>query len=142
MKRWALVVPPHPIDAHRDQAHHLDAAGDDDVIGSSDDPLRGEIHRLLRGAAFAVERHRRHAFGEARGENRLPANVARLLGDLDHASGDHILDQFRIDARPSHQLFEDPGVEIDRMHAVEGAAGAASTEWRANDIDDDGPAHG
>ena len=76
MKRRALVVPPHPIDAHRDQAHHFDAAGDHDIVGARDDALCGEIQRLLGGAAFAIQRHGRDALGKAGRQDRLPADVS------------------------------------------------------------------
>jgi hypothetical protein len=51
-----------------------------------------------------------------------------LFGDLDHATGDHILYQIRIDSRPAQEFFDHSRVEVDRVHTIEGAAGTASAE--------------
>ena len=54
MKGRPFVVPPHAIDARRHETHHLDAAGDHDVVSAGDDPLRGEIQRLLGRLLAAI----------------------------------------------------------------------------------------
>ena len=141
VKGWPFVILSHAIHAHRHEAHHLHAASDDEVVRPGDDPMGREVKRLLRRTTFAIERHRGHAFGKACGEDSLPANVARLLRDLDHATGDHVFDQRRIDARPSHESLQDLSVEVDRMHAVQHAAGTPTSERRSHDVDDDGSAH-
>ena len=141
MKGRPFVVPPHAIDARRHETHHLDAAGDHDVVSAGDDPLRGEVQRLLGGAALSIQRDSGDALGKARRQNGLAANVSRLLRDLDHAACDHILDKVRIDAGPAHEFVQHRGVKIDGMDAVERAARAASAERGANDVDYDGLAH-
>jgi hypothetical protein len=59
MEARTLVVLAHAIDLHRHEAHHLDAARDHAIVRPRDDALRGEVERLLRGAAFAIERDAR-----------------------------------------------------------------------------------
>ncbi len=74
-------------------------------------------------------------------ENGLPANIARLLRDLDYTTGDDVFDQRRIDARSPHERLQHLCVKIDGMNALERTAGSAPSERRPHDIDDDGSAH-
>ena len=141
VKGWPFVILAHSVGAHRHEAHHLYAPCDDEVVRPGDNPLGREVESLLRGAAFAVERHGGHAFGKASCENGLPADVARLLRDLDNATGDHVFDHRRIDPRPPHQRLQDLSIEVDRMDAVERAAGTPTPERRSHHVDDDGSAH-
>jgi hypothetical protein len=62
----------------RDQAHALHAAGDDQVAGAAQHRLRGEVRRLLRRAALAVDRGAGHLVGQARREPAGARDVAGL----------------------------------------------------------------
>ena len=63
--------------AHRHAGHDLDAGGDDDVVGAGDHALGGEVGRLLRRAALAVDGGAGHRLGEAGGEHGVAADVER-----------------------------------------------------------------
>ena len=41
--------------AHRGAGHHFDTSGNNDVVRTGHDALGSEVHRLLRGAALAVD---------------------------------------------------------------------------------------
>ena len=64
----------------RDRGHVLHAAGDDEVLGAGHHALRGEVHRLLGGAALPVDGHARARGRAARpparrcGRRRRPAS--------------------------------------------------------------------
>jgi hypothetical protein len=44
MKKWSFIVLSHAIDAHGDEAHHLDAASDNHVVGAGNHALCGEVY--------------------------------------------------------------------------------------------------
>ena len=73
--------------------HDLDAGGDDDVVGAGDDALGGEVGRLLRRAALAVDGGGGHRLGEAGGEHGVAADVEALVADLHDAAHDHVVDE-------------------------------------------------
>src|SRR3546814_19402476 len=49
-----------------------------DILRARHHRLRGELDRLLRRTALAVDRHRGDRVGELRGEHRVAADVHRL----------------------------------------------------------------
>ena len=102
-----------PIGARR---HALDAGRDHHVLRARHHRLRGELDRLLRGAALPVDRHRRHALRQLRGEHRVARRHGGLLARLGDAAHDHVVDRRGIDARRARPLRGCRG-EIDRMHA-------------------------
>jgi hypothetical protein len=106
----------------RDHAHVLDAAGDDEVRGAAHHRLGGEVHRLLRGAALAVDRHARHVLGEAGREPAGARDVARLRPDRVAAAEHHVLDRRGVDPRPVHERTQHVRPEIRRVHLREPAA--------------------
>src|SRR3546814_9001377 len=59
--------------------HALDTRGDHGVLRAREHRLRGELDRLLRRAALAIDRHRGDAFGQARGEHRAAPDLKALL---------------------------------------------------------------
>ena len=79
--------------AHRRGGHDLDAGGDHDVVGTGDDTLGGEVGRLLRRAALAVDRGGRDLLRPACGEDGVAADVEALATDLHDAAHDHVLDE-------------------------------------------------
>ncbi len=50
--------------AHGHAAHALDTRGDDDVLRAAHHRLRGELDRLLAGAALAIDRDRRNTLAQ------------------------------------------------------------------------------
>ena len=60
--------------------------GDHDVVRARHHALRGEVQRLLRRAALAVDRGAGHRVGEPGGEQRVAADVQRLLAHLRDAA--------------------------------------------------------
>ena len=79
--------------AHGHGGHDLDAGGDDDVVGAGHHALGGEVGRLLRRAALAVDGGGGHRLGPAGGEHGVAADVEALVADLHDAAHDHVLDQ-------------------------------------------------
>ena len=104
-------------------------------------PCAAKSKRLLRRPAFPVERHRWRAFGQPGRQRGLPADIARLFRDLNHAAGNHVLDENGIDARPSHERLKHARIEIDRMHRRQRAPCPPPAEGRAHDVDDHCAAH-
>ena len=77
--------------------HDLDAGGDDDVVGAGHHALGGEVGRLLRRAALAVDGGGRHRLGPAGAEHGVAADVQALGAHLHDATHDHVVDQGRVE---------------------------------------------
>jgi hypothetical protein len=108
----------HDLGAHREAAggdrgahggggHDLDAGGDHDVVGPGHDALGGEVGRLLRRAALAVDGGGGHGVGPAGGEHGGAADVDRLVADLHDAAHDHVLDEGGIEVVALDERLED-----------------------------------
>src|SRR5690606_16784472 len=98
--------------AHGGAGHHLDAGGDDDVVGTGDDALRREVGGLLRGAALAVDGGGRDGLGEAGGEHGVAAHVQALVPDLHDAAHDHVVDQSRVEVVALHEGLEHLSAQV------------------------------
>ena len=125
--------------AHRHAGHHLDAGGDDDVVGAGDHALGGEVGGLLAGAALAVDRRAGHLLRPAGGEDGVAGDVHALLADLHHAAHHDVVDDRRIDAGAVDERLERLGGEVDRVPVLELAVALA--ERGADGFDDDGGGH-
>src|SRR3546814_19944391 len=79
------------------RSQRLDATGDRDVIGAGDHALRGEVRSLLARTALPVDRGAGDALGETSGEKRRAGDVECLVADLADASGDHVVDDGRVE---------------------------------------------
>jgi tetratricopeptide (TPR) repeat protein len=84
--------------------------------------LRGELQRLLRRAALAVDRHARARLGQLRRQHRHAADAARLLAGLQHAAHDHVVDQRGVGAAAFEQCVQDLCGQVDRVPAGQFAA--------------------
>ncbi len=104
-------------------AHLLDAAGDHDVVAAGDDALRRERCGLLARAALAVDRGAGNGDREARRECGVAADVHGLLADLGEASGDHVIDQRRVEVVAGDQFFEHGRQQVHRVEVGERSAG-------------------
>ncbi len=91
-----------------DVAHVLDAGADRDVVDAGGDQRRGEVDRLLGGAALAVDRRRRRLDRQAGLEPGVAADVDPLLAELLRAAGDHVAGLGRVDAGALEQLARRP----------------------------------
>ena len=119
--------------AHVDARHALDAARDHEILGARHHRLRGEVQRLLRRSALAVDRHRRHAVGQRRGEHDVAAEREGLLADLADAADDDVVDRRRIDPglgddRVEHRRAEIGGVDAGETAIAAAAGGAAGRD--------------
>ena len=76
---------------------HLDAAADRDVNDAGRDEVRGEVDRLLRRAALAVDGRAGHFDREAGFEHDVAADVRGLLADLRDVAEHHVADQRRVE---------------------------------------------
>ena len=115
------------VRAHRHARHDLDAAADGDIDDAGRDEVRGEVDRLLRRAALAVDGRAGHFDREAGFEHHVAADVRGLLADLRDVAEDDVADQRRvepdaIDDLAQHLRAERDGVRA-RKHAVAAAHG-------------------
>lgn len=97
------------------------------------------MDRLLRRAALAVDRHRRHALGKFRGQDGVPGEGEGLLAGLGDAPEDDVLDRGGVESVALHQRVEHVGAEVGGMGA--GEAAIATPTGRAHRIDDIGLRH-
>ena len=120
---------------HGHHAHALDASGNDQILCPGKYALRGEVDRLLRGAALPVDGHAWHVLRQAGRQPGVPRDVNRLRADLRDAAHDHIFDRRRVDPGacdqfPQHVRCEVGGV--DRREATVPLANGASN--RPDDV--------
>ena len=119
--------------------HHLDAGGDDDVVGAGDDALRGEVGGLLRRAALAVDGGGGHLFGEPGGEHGVAPDVHALGADLHDAAHDHVLDEGGVEVVALDEGLQGLGGQVDGVPA--GQLAVALAAGGADGVDDDGGGH-
>ena len=124
---------------HRHTGHHLDAGGDDDVVGAGDHALGGEVGGLLARPALAVDGGARDVLGPAGGEHGVAGDVHALLADLHHAAHDDVVDDRRVDAGAVDERLQRLGGEVDRVPVLELAV--ALPERGADGLDDHGGGH-
>jgi hypothetical protein len=89
------------------------------VLGAAHHRLGGEVDRLLRRAALAVDRHCGHALRKLRGEHGVAADVEGLLARLADAAHDDVLDRGGIEAGALDQRIEDLGGHVGRMPVLQ-----------------------
>ncbi len=73
------------------------------------------MHRLLTGAALAIDRRARDVLGPLGGEHRVARDVRALLADLHHTPHDHVVDDTGVDTGPIDERSERFGGEVDRV---------------------------
>ena len=84
-----------------------------------------QVIGLLRRAALAVDRGRRHLERETGGEPGVARHVRALLAGLGHAAADDLLDLAGVDPRPLHDRDLRRGQQLGRVQAGERAAALA-----------------
>ena len=124
----------HPRRTHRHPAHRFHARRDDDVVGPGHDALHGEVHRLLPGSALALDGHRGHVLGKARGQPGHPARCRRLLARLPDAAHQHVVHAARIKLAARHERRQHLGEQVDRVHAGQRSARPAPAHGRPNRV--------
>ena len=126
--------------AHRDAAHRLHAAGDDQVVGAGEHALGGEADGLLAAAALPVDRDAGNRLGESGAQQRIARDVDRLVADLGDGTGDDVVDLRRVHAGACHQFAQAVRQQVGGQHVVQRAAGLALADRGADGADDDGVA--
>ena len=131
------------VGAHRAARHRLDAAADDEVLLARHHAERGEVHRLLSGAAEAVQRHAGgRVVGPARVQHRHARDARALVAHRGHAAGDDVLDVARVDAGPRHERVQALRQQLLRVDARERPRVLlAPAARRAHGVHDPGFAH-
>ncbi|EEF26235.1 conserved hypothetical protein, partial [Ricinus communis] len=122
--------------AHRNRAHVLHAAGDDDIHHARHHGLRREMHCLLRRTALAIEADRRHVHRQPGRQPRRARHVAGLRADrVDHAE-DHVFVVLGRNCVALHQCRQHVRAEISRMDVGERPLALAGRG--SEDVDDIG----
>ena len=124
---------------HRHTGHHLDAGGDDDVVGAGDHALGGEVGGLLARPALAVDGGAGDVLRPAGGEHGVAGDVDALLADLHHAAHDDVVDERRVDAGAVDERLQRLRGEVDGVPVLELAV--ALPERCADGFDDHGGGH-
>ena len=75
-----------------------------------------EVHRLLTGAALAVDGHAGHGFRPAGSQHRCARDIQRLLTGLHDTAPNDIIDDLGIDPGPLRQAVEDLRRKLGRVH--------------------------
>ena len=83
---------------HRHPRHGFNARSNHQVLSARHDGLRCELNGLLGRAALTVNRHRRYAFGQGRGQHGIATDMQTLFAALADAAHDDILNGSGIDA--------------------------------------------
>ena len=121
-----------------DVAHVLDAAADRDVVDAGGDQRRGEVDRLLGGAALAVDRRRRGLDRQAGLEPGVAADVDALLAELLGAAGDHVAGLGGVDAGALEELAVGLGEQVRGVDVlVVALLRVPAPDRRADRLDDD-----
>ena len=115
----------------------VDAAADGDVVNAGGDHRGGEVDRLLRRAALAIDGRRRGLDREPGLEPGVAADVDRLLAELLHAAGDDVFDLGGIDPGTLDHLGVGAGEQGRGMDVlVVALLGMAATHRGAHRLDD------
>ena len=117
----------------------LDTGGDDDVVRAGHDALGGEVQRLLRRAALAVDRGGGNRLGEAGREHGVAPDVDRLLADLHDATHDDVVDEGRVEVVALDERLQRLGGQVHGVPAAKLAV--ALSAWGAYCVDDHGGGH-
>jgi hypothetical protein len=123
------------VDADRDAAHDLDAAGDGGVDDAGPDEGSGEVGGLLAAAALGVDGGGRRGERQACGQPRSAGDVEALLADLADAAAHDLSDLSRIDAGAIDQRLLHDAEQLGRVHRRQAAVAAA--DGCAHGVDDD-----
>ncbi len=118
----------------------FDPGGDDDVHLPAHHRRGGEVERLLAAAALAVDAGAGDAFGQARRQDGIARDIARLLRELADAAHDDVLDQRRVGVSAVDERIQHLPREIGGMPPGQPSAAAASRSTRGGD--DIGGFHG
>src|SRR6516225_6459375 len=73
-----------------DPGHRFHSAADREIVLAAAHALRGEVDRLLAGAALPVNRSGRDSLRQPGPQRRPAADIARLLARLDCTAGNHV----------------------------------------------------
>ena len=122
--------------AHRVPAHVLDAAGDDDVVGTEGDAGRGGGHRGHRAGAHAVDREAGDGLGEAGQQGGGPADGQALVADLRGGRDGHLVDLLRRECRVAAEQLSD-ALDDEVIGAGLGVLALGLAERGAYAIDED-----
>jgi hypothetical protein len=77
---------------------------------TADYPLRREMDALLRRPALTVDRYTGNGHRKPRSQCRMPRDISGLLSNLQHASGDYVLNPISPDACASKKSLDDLSV--------------------------------
>src|SRR5579863_896293 len=100
---------------HWHTSHHFDTAANGDIIGTTDDALRGKVDSLLARTTLAINRCSRDGLREACGKNSIARHIIRLLTNLTNAASDHVVYERGINIGTLYQCLERLGEQVNGM---------------------------
>ncbi len=105
---------------HRDGAHRLDPAGDDNIRPIGDDPLGADNDRLQTAGAKAIDRLSRDLDREPCADRHRPAHVQPLWPFGHGTAHDHVIELVRFDLAfdLAHQLPYDGRAHVLRANVA------------------------
>ncbi len=121
--------------AHRHAGHRFDAGGDHHVLRARQHRLGGELDRLLRRSALAVDGDGGDAFRQLRRQHRATPDLEALLAALADTAHDDVVNRLGVDAGAVDEAVEHFAGHVGRVPAGQPAAAfAAGGAHGLNDI--------
>ena len=111
-RRLRIHGPGAAVGAHRDAAHGLDTAGQDEVFPPGLDSCGRLVDGLEARGAEAVQLHAGNLLPEAGGDDRGARDVGALVADRCDTAEDDVVDDVGVEVVvPLAHLLEEPGHE-------------------------------
>jgi hypothetical protein len=108
------------VGAHRDPAHALDTAGDDQLVPAGADLLSGHVHGLQCGGAEAVDLGTGHGVGQAGEDRGGLGDVGALVPDRSDTAQHQVVDGVRVHPRvPRPQFVDQSGHQGDGLDSMQ-----------------------
>ncbi|MNR21796.1 hypothetical protein D3C85_1387150 [compost metagenome] len=128
---FRVQCPGSAVAAHWHAGHGFDAADHDQVFEAGTDFHRTKVHGFQPRGAEAVDLHACHADIPSGHLGRGFGDVGALIADRRHAAEHHVIDLAGIEGGPLLQGSEQPGDQVHRFDAVQGAVSLAFATGRA-----------
>ncbi|GAA3486733.1 hypothetical protein GCM10018987_08120 [Streptomyces cremeus] len=130
-----VVEPGAAVGAHRYARHGLDAARQDQVLPAGPDLHGGQVDGFQARGAEAVLLDARDRVGESGGDGGGAGDVGALVADRADDAEDDVVDGRGVEVgEAGGDLVDEADDEVDRLGAVQGAAGLAAAARGADRV--------